>query len=90
MQLRYFKNVVRKFRRKLGKKETEILLSNAVYLFSIGSNDYFVPFSNNSTVFKYNGQEEFVHQVIGNFTAVVKVTNALSNKFGSSSHLFQL
>lgn len=74
MQLRYFKNVVRNFRRKLGKKETEVLLSNAVYLFSIGSNDYFFAFSNNSTVFKNNGQEEFVQQVVGNFTAVMKVT----------------
>lgn len=78
MQLRYFKNVARQLRSKLGKKEAKILLSNAVYLFSVGSNDYLFPFATNSSVIQMYGPQEYVKQVVGNFTAVIKVCTIYS------------
>ena len=40
LQLGYFKNVEQWLKQKLGDVEAKKLLRRAVYLFSIGSNDY--------------------------------------------------
>ncbi|GMY34846.1 GDSL esterase/lipase 1-like isoform X1 [Fagus crenata] len=40
-QLSYFKAVVKSLRQKLGDVEAKKVLMRAVYLFSIGGNDYF-------------------------------------------------
>jgi hypothetical protein len=64
-------------REKHGVAEVKTLLSKAVYIFSIGSNDYFVPFATNSTVLQSYSQEEYVKMVIGNITAVIQVINML-------------
>ena len=72
-QLGYFKNVSRLLRQKLGDEEAESLLSRAVYLFSVGGNDYLFPFETNSSVPYTFSVEQFVGQVMGNITRVVKV-----------------
>jgi hypothetical protein len=72
-QFNYFKNMETMLRQKLGEKEAKTLLVKAVYLISIGGNDYFVPFYPNSTVLQYSAQEELVNMVIGNLTTVIKV-----------------
>ncbi|GMY22673.1 GDSL esterase/lipase 1-like [Fagus crenata] len=71
-QLNYFKNMETMLRQKLGEKEAKTLLVRAVYLISIGNNDYLVPFYPNSTVLQYSAQEELVNMVIGNLTTVIK------------------
>lgn len=72
-QLGYFKNVSRLLRLKLGDAEAESLLSRAVYLFSVGGNDYLFPFETNSSVVHTSSPQEFVAFVIGNITSVLKV-----------------
>ncbi|KAB1209149.1 GDSL esterase/lipase 2 [Morella rubra] len=47
-QLSYFKNLIGMLRRKLGDTDARALLGRAVYLFSIGINDYLAPFATNS------------------------------------------
>ncbi|XAR49849.1 hypothetical protein NMG60_11004007 [Bertholletia excelsa] len=71
-QLNYFKKVVKLLDEQYGGKEAKRLLSKAVYLFSIGSNDYIVPFMGNSSLLQLHSQEEYVDMVIGNFTDVIK------------------
>ena len=72
-QLGYFKDVSQHLRKKLGDAEAKALLSRAVYLFNVGSNDYVFPFSINSSVLRSYTHKEFVGQVIGNITEVTQV-----------------
>lgn len=69
-QLKYFKNLDTLFKQRLGEKEAKKLLSKAVYLTSVGSNDYLFRFTSNSSVYS---PKEYVNLVIGNFTNVIKV-----------------
>ncbi|GMY22675.1 gdsl esterase/lipase 5 [Fagus crenata] len=71
-QLNYFKNMKTKLRQQLGKKKTKTLLVRAVYLISIGNNDYLALFNPNSTVLQSYSKEEYVNMVIGNLTTVIK------------------
>ncbi|GMY22672.1 GDSL esterase/lipase 2-like [Fagus crenata] len=71
-QLNYFKNMETRLRQELGKKEAKALLFRAVYFISIGSNDYFVPLTSNSSVLQSYSHEEYVNMVIGNLTTVIK------------------
>ena len=73
-QLTYFKNVEKLLRQKLGDEAAKKTLSEAVYLISIGTNDYLSPFFRNSTVLQ-SSQKQNVHIVIGNLTVVIKVTS---------------
>lgn len=76
MQLNHFRNVEEQLRLKLGAKEAKQHLSNAVFLFSIGSNDYASPsFSNSSVRDGSYTPEEYVKIVVGNFTFVIKVNH---------------
>ncbi|KAM2421473.1 hypothetical protein ACFXTH_027797 [Malus domestica] len=72
-QLSYFKNVGKSLRQKLGDEEAKSLLSRAVYLSNIGSNDYLFPFNTDSSMLRSSSREEFVGLMIGNITAVIKV-----------------
>nr|GMC79846.1 GDSL esterase/lipase 1-like [Ipomoea batatas] len=71
-QLQYFKKVVKQLKGKLGDKESNKLLSSAVYMFSIGNNDYLSPYATNSTIFNSYTQEGYVDMVIDNFIDVIK------------------
>lgn len=73
-QFRYFKKVETWFKQKLGNVEAKMTLSKAVYLFSIGTNDYMSTFLTNSTMLDSYSDTEYVGIVIGNLTAVIKVS----------------
>lgn len=59
-------------KQKLGDEEAETLLSEAVYLFGVGGNDYFNLFTSNSSDLHFS-KKEFVGMVIGNLTNTIKV-----------------
>ncbi|KAJ0008434.1 hypothetical protein Pint_29341 [Pistacia integerrima] len=71
-QLSYYKKVVSWLRDKLGNDEGKMILSKAVYLFSIGSNDYTSPFLTNSTILNSFSESRYVGMVIGNLTTILK------------------
>ncbi|EEF29142.1 GDSL esterase/lipase 5 [Ricinus communis] len=72
-QLSNYKKVENWLRHKLGYNEAKMTISRAVYLFSIGSNDYMSPFLTNSTAtLKSNSNSKYVGMVIGNLTTVIK------------------
>lgn len=73
-QLSYYKKVESWLREKLSNDEGKLILSRAVYLFSIGSNDYTSPFLTNSTVLNSFSKSQYIGMVIGNLTRVLKVT----------------
>ncbi|KAI4355379.1 hypothetical protein L6164_004159 [Bauhinia variegata] len=82
-QLTYFKNVHKLLRERLGEAETKNLLSRAVYLISIGSNDYIVQVVGNSSAFSSYSQDQYVDIVIGNLTNVIKeIYKKGGRKFG--------
>lgn len=56
-------------RNKLGGAQAKKMLSRAVYMFSIGGNDYAYALITNSTY----SRPQLVGRVIGNITAVIKV-----------------
>ena len=72
-QLGYFKNVSKCLRLKLGDTAAAGLLSSAVYMFSVGGNDYAFAFETNSSVLRSYTRQQFVGLVIGNITAVIQV-----------------
>ena len=73
-QLGYFKNVGQILRERLGDGEAGELLSRAVYLFSVGANDYAFAFETNSTVvLQSDSPQQLVGIVIGNITSVIQV-----------------
>ena len=74
-QLSNFKSMEKKLTQKLGASKVKALLSTAVYMFSIGTNDYMIPFTTNSTVLESYSEKEYVKMVIGNITSVIQVIN---------------
>ncbi|KAL0554405.1 hypothetical protein IC582_008326 [Cucumis melo] len=70
-QARSFKKVEKILRKQIGKTQAKALLSRAVYLISIGTNDYRT-FASNSKLFDSYSFEEYVDLVIGNLTSVIK------------------
>lgn len=71
-QLSYLKNVKKQLRQKLGDGEAHELISRAVYLISIGTNDYYSLCTANSSLFQSHSHEEYVGMVVGNITNVIK------------------
>ncbi|CAK7338951.1 unnamed protein product [Dovyalis caffra] len=84
-QLSYFKNMETKLRLQLGEAEAKKLLSTAVYIFSIGGNDYFEAVTPSHSLPQLNSREDYVGMVIGNITAVVQEIYKIGGrKFGLS------
>nr|XP_027121901.1 GDSL esterase/lipase 5-like isoform X1 [Coffea arabica] len=84
-QLRYYTKVKAWLRHELGDVESNMILSRAVYLFSIGTNDYTSTFLTNSTMLANSGSpSNYVGMVIGNLTSVVKqaIYDRGGRKFG--------
>lgn len=78
-QLSYFDKIVKKLSSKLGEKEVKKLLSNAVYLISLGGNDILSP----NPIFDSFSQEEYLGIVIGNYTDAIKELHEKgARKFG--------
>lgn len=75
-QVSYFRKVEKSLRQELGVAEANKLLSRAVYLISMGGNDYL---TRNSTA----SDEEYVAMVIGNLTNELKEIYKIGGrKFG--------
>ena len=55
----------KQLRQKLGAREAKELISQSVYLFSVGSNDYLSPLKSNSGFYDKYANEEFVGMVLG-------------------------
>ncbi|XP_076888458.1 GDSL lipase-like [Bidens hawaiensis] len=80
-QLRYFGDLEKHFRRKLGDAKTDQILSNAVYIISCGVNDY--PVGNKDSILYHYTHEQYVGMVIGNMTDVFKgIHKKGGRKFG--------
>ena len=58
---------------KLGEAKTKTLLSRAVYMFGIGSNDYIAFATRKTTELPSYTREEYVKMVIGNLTDSIQV-----------------
>lgn len=79
-QLRGFNKVEDQLAQKLGRGKARSKLSEAVYIFCIGSNDYMSPFLTNSTqLLASYSTPAYVGMVIGNLTTVIKVTNRMTS-----------
>ena len=72
-QVRYFKNIEKLLRQELGDAEAKRLLGRALYIISIGSNDYLAPIVQNSSMLRSYSKDEYVAMVIGNLTVSIKV-----------------
>ncbi|KAK7338220.1 hypothetical protein VNO77_18822 [Canavalia gladiata] len=70
-QARNFKKVATWLKHELGSSDAKIFLSEAVYLFSIGSNDYLSPFLTHSALINSHSPQ-YVGMIIGNMTSIVK------------------
>ncbi|CAB4272214.1 unnamed protein product [Prunus armeniaca] len=82
-QVSYFKNVEKQLRHKLGDAGAYTFLSEAVYLISIGINDYYTPVLTNSSLFASHSHEEYVGMVVGNLTDVIEeIYKKGGRKFG--------
>nr|ACU24600.1 unknown [Glycine max] len=71
-QARNYEKVGALLRHKLGSSEAKLLLSSAVYMFSIGSNDYLSPFLTHSDVLNSYSHSEYVGMVVANMTSIIK------------------
>nr|GEZ09936.1 GDSL esterase/lipase 1-like [Tanacetum cinerariifolium] len=85
-QLQYFSDVANLYRQSLGDTKVEQLLSNAVYLFSCGANDYISHVPNSigiSIIYPTLTNEQYTELVIGNLTSVIKgIYEKGGRKFG--------
>ncbi|KAK4267144.1 hypothetical protein QN277_023967 [Acacia crassicarpa] len=84
IQVNHFKQVSRLLKQKVGDEEAKALLSTAVYIFSVGGNDYSAPFLTTSdTVVLPYPQQQFVDVVIGNISSVIQeIYEEGGRKFG--------
>ncbi|KAB1218306.1 GDSL esterase/lipase 1 [Morella rubra] len=78
-QLSNFKGAVKSLRQKLGDVEAKKVLMRAVYLFSIGGNDYFNLYSQNPHATQ-SYRTQYVGIVIGNLTNVLKEIYSLGGR----------
>ncbi|OWM76403.1 GDSL esterase/lipase 1-like [Punica granatum] len=83
LQLRQFEHMEEQLKENFGHEMAEKILSKAVYLISIGSNDYAFPFVANSALFQSHSHEQYMAMVIGNLTSVIKgIHSKGGRKFG--------
>ncbi|KAF5466290.1 hypothetical protein F2P56_016231 [Juglans regia] len=71
-QLSNFKTMKTLLKKEIGEAEAKTLVSRAVYMTSIGGNDYAAPYTANSSLFQSYSPEEYVDMVIGNLTTVIE------------------
>ncbi|KAG6605294.1 GDSL esterase/lipase 1, partial [Cucurbita argyrosperma subsp. sororia] len=75
-QMKFFKKVMKSLRKKLGNASAQTLISNSVFLFNFGGNDYLNPFDISYDIFNTSSaQERFVNMVVGNITIALKTLN---------------
>ncbi|KAL1531237.1 GDSL esterase/lipase 1-like [Salvia divinorum] len=71
-QLKYFEQVEERLTEKLGASEAEQVISNAVYFFSIGSNDYLGGYLGNPNMQQLYHPDLYVGMVVGNLTSSIQ------------------
>ncbi|XP_028797203.1 GDSL esterase/lipase 4-like [Neltuma alba] len=82
-QLEYFKNFTKLLRKRIGEEKAKGLISKAVYLISIGSNDYVERVVVNSSAFSSYSRDQYVDLVMGNLTTVIEeIHNEGGRKYG--------
>ncbi|KAK6147580.1 hypothetical protein DH2020_018492 [Rehmannia glutinosa] len=82
-QLKYFEEVEKMLTEKLGTSKAEEVISDAVYFFSMGSNDYLGGYLGNPKMQELHHPEEYVGMVIGNLTgAIQELYEKGARKFG--------
>ncbi|KAF7813979.1 GDSL esterase/lipase 5 [Senna tora] len=82
-QLANLRNVNRILRNRHGDAETNKLVSNSIYLFNVGTNDYTARVTENSSVLLSYSADEYVKIVVGNLTSVVQdIYKMGGRKFG--------
>ncbi|PON97051.1 Lipase [Trema orientale] len=72
-QLKSFEKVQKSLIEKLGDEEANKVIKEAVYFFSIGSNDYMAGYLGNPKIRQRYNPEQYVGMVIGNLTEAVQV-----------------
>ncbi|GMN52921.1 hypothetical protein TIFTF001_022063 [Ficus carica] len=72
-QLKNFEEVQKSLAEKLGDEEAQKLISEAVYFFGIGSNDYMGGYLGNPKMLQRYAPEQYVGMVIGNLTQAIQV-----------------
>ncbi|XP_030523766.1 GDSL esterase/lipase 1-like [Rhodamnia argentea] len=81
LQLSYFEEVVKRLRQQIGDEDAHRLLSDAIYLFSMGGNDYMALATDpKSSVLTAAYKKTFMTMVLGNFTTVIKEVYALGGR----------
>lgn len=78
-QLVYYKKAESGLIKKLGYSEARTRLTRAVYLFSIGTNDYTSLFLTKSPLLNSTSHSQYVASVVGNLTTVIAVSYILHN-----------
>ncbi|XP_016182726.1 GDSL esterase/lipase 5 isoform X1 [Arachis ipaensis] len=84
-QVKYFKNVKKILREKIGDEEVEALLKRSVYFFNVGGNDYrgLLNVTNSTVRLLPIDKQQFVGFVIGNLTNAIKeIYEQGGRKFG--------
>ncbi|XP_068660858.1 GDSL esterase/lipase 1-like [Aristolochia californica] len=82
-QLKNFEEVQTKLTEKLGEAQAKELISQAVYYFSIGSNEYMGGYMGNPKIRELYPPEVYVGMVIGNLTTAIQTVYAKGGrKFG--------
>ncbi|KAF8027486.1 hypothetical protein BT93_E0404 [Corymbia citriodora subsp. variegata] len=83
VQLKQFEKLEKKLSKKLGNEEAKRVISEAVYLISVGNNDYLMPIYRNLTLLWSSSMEKYVGTVIGNITAMLEgIYKVGGRKFG--------
>lgn len=73
-QLTYFEEVELLLEEELGEEQSKKIISEAVYFFSIGSNDYMAGYMLNPQLRESFSPQEYVGMVIGNLTQAIQVS----------------
>ncbi|KAG4949512.1 hypothetical protein AAZX31_15G173500 [Glycine max] len=82
-QLSHFEEVRILLSEKLGEKKAKELISEAIYFFSIGSNDYMGGYLGNPKMQESYNPEQYIRMVIGNLTqAIQTLYEKGARKFG--------
>ncbi|KAL3723524.1 hypothetical protein ACJRO7_035669 [Eucalyptus globulus] len=82
-QLKQFEKLVKDLKRKLGDEKAKRMVSEGVYMVSIGANDYIYPVVNNPALFQSISMEDYVGMVVGNISTVLEgIYKVGARKFG--------
>lgn len=73
--MKYFEEVEKRLIAKLGASKAEEMISNAVYLISMGSNDYLGGYLGNPKMQELYNPQLYVGIVLGNLTSTIQVSS---------------